>query len=379
MRLHHVLSLCAALATFGRDASAEKLRDLVDVAGARENQLIGYGIVVGLQGTGDDVTVPYAAQSLNSLLTRLGLKIDQKQIRARNVAAVVVTATLPAFSKPGGKLDVTVSSIGNAKSILGGTVVQTLLKGADQKTYAVAQGNLIVGGFEAKGASGSSTKQGVTTSGRIPEGAIVEKEVATAFVTDGKLRLDLRTPGFATAARITDAVEKKLGAGIATASDGGAVLVKVPDAYSKKTVELVALLEDLEVAPVRKARVVINEKTGTIVASGDVRLAPVAIVHGGLTIVVKETPSVSQPPGAVIVPGGKGTIVAPGGGSTVTVPKSEIEVKEGDGTVKYLPGAASLSDVAAALGTLGLSPRALAGVLQALRSAGALEAEVVVQ
>lgn len=379
MRFTWILPLCAALCAFGRDASAEKLRDLVDVAGARENQLIGYGIVVGLQGTGDDVTVPYAAQSLNSLLTRLGLKIDQKQIKARNVAAVVVTTNLPAFSKTGGKLDVTVSSIGNAKSIVGGTLVQTLLKGADQKTYAVAQGNLLVGGYEAKGASGSSAKSGVTTSGRIPEGAIIEKEVVTAFVLDGKLRLDLRTPGFATAARISEAVEKKLGAGAASATDSGAVLVKVPEAYSKKTVELVALLEDIEVSPVRKARIVINEKTGTIVASGDVRLAPVAIVHGGLTIVVKETPTASQPPGGVLLPGPGGTIVAPGGGSTVVVPKTEIDVKEGDNTVKFLPGATSLSDVAAALGTLGLSPRALAGVLQALRSAGALEAEVVVQ
>ena len=378
MKLSWILPLCAALCAFGRDASAEKLRDLVDVAGARENQLIGYGIVVGLQGTGDDVTVPYAAQSLNSLLTRLGLKIDQKQIRARNVAAVVVTATLPAFAKTGGKLDITVSSIGNAKSIVGGTLVQTLMKGADQKTYAVAQGNLLVGGFEAKGASGSSTKQGVMTSGRVPEGAIVEKEVLTSFVQDGKLRLDLRTPGFSTASRITEAVDKKLGPGVATAADGGAVLVKVPDAYAKKTVELVALLEDLEVAPVRKARIVINEKTGTIVASGEVRLSPVAIVHGGLTIVVKETPTASQPGGPVIVPGAGGGVVAGGGGKTVVVPKSDVEVKE-EHIVKFLAGAATLSDVAAALGTLGLPPRSLAGVLQALRSAGALEAEVVVQ
>lgn len=371
MRLSWILPLCAALFTASKDAGAEKLRDLVDVAGARDNQLIGYGIVIGLQGTGDDVTVPYASQSLNSLLTRLGLKIDQKQIKAKNVAAVVVTANLPAFSKTGGKIDVNVASIGNAKSIVGGTLVQTLLKGADQKTYAVAQGNLLVGGYEAKGGTGSSAKSGVTTTGRIPEGAIIEKQVATSIVKDGMLELDLRTPGFATAARITEALDKKLGAGAASAPDGGAVLVKIPTEYAKKLVALIALLEEIEVAPVRKARVVINEKTGTIVASGDVRLSPVAIVHGGLTIVVKETPTASQPN-----PGG---ILAPGAGTTVVVPKTEIDVKEGDGAVKFLPGATSLSDVASALQTLGLPPRALAGVLQALRSAGALEAEVVIQ
>jgi flagellar P-ring protein precursor FlgI len=362
-----LFGLCAVALLSAPRVSADKLRDLTDVSGARENQLLGYGIVVGLQGTGDDVTVPYAAQSLQSLLLRLGVKIDQKQVKARNVAAVVVTATLPAFAKNGTKLDITVSSIGNAKSLVGGTLLQTMLKGADQKTYAVGQGNLLVGGFDAKGSSGSAVKSGVTTSGRIAEGALVEREVDAALVTGGKLKLELRTPGFAVAARIAEAIDTKLGAGTATAPDSGAVLVNVPAAYANKTVALIALLEDLEVVPVRRARVVVNEKTGTIVASGDVRLSAVAIVHGALTIVVKETPTASQP-GAMF-----------GTGTTVVVPKTEIETKEGDGKVKYLPQAPSLADVASALGTLGLPPRELAGVLQALRSAGALEAEVVVQ
>jgi flagellar P-ring protein precursor FlgI len=369
-KLIAALGIALSTSTLGGVAEADRLRDLADVSGARENQLLGYGIVVGLQGTGDDITVPYAQQSLNSLLIRLGVKIDQKQVRARNVAAVVVTATFPAFSKTGSKIDVTVSSIGNARSVVGGTLLQTMLKGADGKTYAVAQGSLLVGGFEAKGGSGSTTKQGVITTGRIPEGAIVEREIPANLVDKGAVTLELRTPGFGTAARVTDAIDKKFGEGTANATDGGAIVVKVPKAYEGKTVALIAALEDLEVTPVRRARVVVNEKTGTIVASGDVRLSPVAVVHGGLTIVVKETPTASQPNTGLL--GG-------GGGTTVVVPKTEIETKEGDGSVKYLPGAPSLADVAAALGTLGLPPRELAGVLQALRSAGALEAEVVVQ
>jgi flagellar P-ring protein precursor FlgI len=348
-------------------ARAEKIRDVADVSGARENQLIGYGLVTGLQGTGDDTNVPFTGQSVQSLLTRLGVKIDPTQVRLRNVAAVVVTATLPAFAKAGTKIDITVSSIGNAKSLVGGTLVQTVLKGADQKPYAVAQGNLILGGIDAKGSSGSSVKSGTTTSGRIPEGAIVEKEVAATLITNGALKLALRTPGFGLANNLVTVIDKKFGVGAASASDGGMVTVKLPAAYSAKPIAFIAEMEELEVVPVRRARVVINEKTGTIVASGDVRISPVAIVHGGLTIVIKETQTVSQPTTPFTA------------GSTVVTKSSEIEAKEGTRDVKYMPAAPTLSDVAAALGALQLSPRELSSVLQALRTAGALEAEVVVQ
>jgi flagellar P-ring protein precursor FlgI len=351
-------------------ARADKLRDLVDVAGARDNQLVGYGIVSGLSGTGDDISVPFASQSILSLLRRLGVQVDStqlQQMRLRNVAAVVVTATLPPFAKPGTKIDVTVSSIGNARSLSGGVLVQTVLKGPDQHAYAVAQGSMLLGGFEAHGGTGSSIRSGATGAGRIPEGAIVEREVPTALVTNGALKLELRTPGFTVAARIAAAVNAKLGGAAATPQDGGAVNVKVPPEYTSKFVEFVALLEDLDVTPVRRARVVINERTGTIVAGGDVRLSPVAVVHGNLTIVVKETPQASQP-------------VAPfGTGTTVVVPKTDIEASEGNHSVVYVPAAPTLSDVASALGMLGLSPRELASVLQALRAAGALEAEVLIQ
>lgn len=360
-------AVVAATCADAAPARAERVRDLCEIAGARENQLVGYGIVTGLQGTGDDLTVPFTAQTVLSLLRRLGIQADNKQLMLRNVAAVIVTATIPAFAKPGTKLDVTISSVGNARSLTGGVLVQSLLKGPDQKTYAVAQGSVVIGGFAAGGASGSSVKAGSTTAGRIPEGAIVEREISGSVVTNGELRLELRTPGFAVAARIAEAVNKKLGAAAASAPDSGAVVVKVPAAFQAKVVELVAQLEELEVVPVRRARVVINERTGTIVAGGDVRLAPSAVVHGGLTIVVKETPTPSQP-------------TAPfGSGTTVVTPKTEIQAHEPTKTATYLPAAPTLAEVASALGALGLPPRELASVLQALRAAGALEAELVVQ
>ena len=369
--MRHLAFLFVLLALFLYPplAKAERLRDLVDASGARENQLIGYGLVTGLGGTGDDVSVPFTAQSTLSMLRRLGVQVDSPQIRLRNVAAVIVTANLPAFSKQGTKIDITVSSIGNAKSLSGGQLVQTMLKGGDQKTYAAAQGALVLGGIEARGASGSSVKQGTLTAGRIPEGAIVEREVPAQIVEAGTLRLDLRIPGFTVASRIAEAVNAKF-PGSASALDGGVVKVKVPTGYETRPVELMAALEELEVTPVRRARVVINERTGTIVMGGDVRLAPAAIVHGNLTIVIKETPIVSQPNTGAF---GGGT------GSTVVVPRTDIKIEEPKKDVTYMKGAPTLGDVASALGVLGLSPRELAGVLQALRAANALEAEVVVQ
>jgi flagellar P-ring protein FlgI len=349
-----------------RPAKAERLRDLCDASGARENQLVGYGLVTGLGGTGDDASVPFTSQSVLSMLRRLGVQVDSPQIRLRNVAAVIVTAQLPAFAKQGTKLDITVSSLGNAKSLSGGTLVQTMLKGADQKTYAVAQGNLILGGFDAKGSTGSGSKQGSLTAGRIPEGAIIEREINAQIVTQGELRLELRTPGFTVASRIAEAVNAKFPKS-ATALDSGVVKVKVPAGFETKHVELMAALEDIEVTPVRRARVVINERTGTIVAGGDVRLNAAAVVHGNLTITVKEAPVVSQPTAAF------------GTGSTAVVNRSDVKVDEGKKDVTYMKAQPTLADVASALGSLGLSPRELTGVLQALRTANALEAELVVQ
>ncbi len=365
-KLSIVSRLVVVLALWSFGARAERLRDLADVEGARDNQLVGFGIVTGLGGTGDDTTVPFAQQAMLSMLRRLGIQVDPSQVRMRNVAAVTVTATLPPFARPGTKIDVTASSIGNARSLAGGVLVQTILKGADQRAYAVAQGSLLLGGFSAKGGSGSSVQSGSTTTARVPEGALVEREVPTTLVSGGALSLELRNPGFTVASRIVEAVNKKFD-GVASARDGGAVAVRIPPEYTAHLVDFVAALEELEVIPLRRARVVIDERTGTIVAGGDVRLAPVAVVHGSLTIVVKETPTVSQP----------GPLAR--AGTTAVVPRTEIETSEGNRSMVYVPAAPTLADVASALGTMGLSPREMASVLQALRGAGALEAEVVVE
>jgi flagellar P-ring protein precursor FlgI len=366
-------ALCAALLAViallrPAPAAAERLRDLTEVSGARENQLIGYGLVTGLNGTGDDVQVPFTGQSVLALLRRLGIQADPTALRLRNVAAVAVTATLPAFARPGTRIDVTVSSLGNARSLQGGVLVQTVLKGADQQPYAVAQGPLLVGGFQAGGATGSSVRAGSPTAARIVSGALVERDVSPVLVEEGRITLGLRTPGFTVAQRVAVAINQVF-ADAARARDSGSVVITLPGGTNAENlVAFLAQIEDIEVEPVRRARVVINERIGTVVAGGDVRLAPVAVVHGTLTIVVRETPQVSQPGG-----------IANPGARTAVVPQSEVTSTETNRPMIYLPAAATLSNVASALSTLGLTPRELSSVLDALRAAGALEAEVVIQ
>lgn len=349
-------------------ARADRLRDLCDVVGARDNQLVGYGVVTGLNGTGDDASAPFATQSLRALLRRLGVQIDARQIRLKNIAAVVVTATIPPFYRSGSKLDVTISSIGNARSLRGGVLVQTPLRGADRKTYAVAQGPMILGGFSASGGSGSSVQDGITTTGRIPNGALVEREIPTVFADRGKLQLALRTPDFSMAHRIVQALQKELGEGSARALDGGAVELKAPRNLADKPVELLARIADLEVDPVAFARVVINERTGTIVAGGDVRLSAVAIAQGGITISVQEQTTVSQPEPL-------------SRGETREVAESAVQTDEPRPAqaLTYLGGATTLAEVAQALSTFGVSPRELASILQALKAAGALRADILIQ
>jgi flagellar P-ring protein precursor FlgI len=348
-------------------ARADKVHDLVDVVGARENQLIGYGVVTGLNGTGDDISSPFATQSLRALLRRLGVQVDARQIRLKNVAAVIVTANIPAFARNGSKLDVVVSSMGNAKSLRGGVLIQTPLRGADRKTYAVGQGPLVLGGFSASGGSGSSVQENITTTARIPNGALIEREIKTVFATDGKVTLALRTPNFDTAMRVAEGLNKAMGEGTARALDGGSVEVKAPSELKNKPVELVSKLGEIEVDPGTLARVVLNERTGTIVAGGDVRLSPVAIAQGGITISVKESKEVSQP----------GAFAR---GQTAAVQRTDIEATEQKPpALTYVNGAASLAEVAQALSTFGVTPRELGSILQALKAAGALRAEVIVQ
>ncbi len=377
LRLFAGLVVALVVASVSTEARADKLRDIAEVSGARDNQLVGFGVVTGLAGTGDDSSAPIAAKATIEMLRRLGISVDPAQVKLKNVAAVVVTATLPPFAKSGTKLDITVSSIGNAKSLAGGTLVQSLLKGADQKTYAVAQGALIVG-------SGKD-KQSTTTAARIPGGALVEREVPTSISSGGEISLSLRSPSFSTATNLVRAIDQSIGEGSAHAKDGGSVIVKIPAKFKDDTVGLIAKLEDIEVATVKKARVVINEKTGTIVAGGDVRLAPAAIVHGGLTIVVKDpaAPRPAAAPAPATAAKGKGAkgkqSAAAAAAPAAPAPAAAPGVGGEGAPVRYLKGAASLSDVAAALGTLGLSARDLASVLSTLRTAGALEAEVVIE
>lgn len=348
-------------------ARADKLRDLCHVVGARDNQLVGYGVVTGLNGTGDDVSAPFAMQSLRALLRRLGIQVDGRQLRLRNVAAVIVTTNIPPFARSGAKLDVTISSIGNARSLRGGVLVQTPLRGADRNTYAVAQGPLIVGGFSGSGRSGGGVQSNVTTTARLPGGALVEREIPTAITKKGKVQLALHVADFLTAYRISEALNKELGNESAKALDAGIIEVKVPDKFKKNEVGLLATIGEIEVVPATSARVIVNERTGTIVAGGDVRLLPVAISQGGITISVTEQAEASQPNPLAE-------------GETAVVERTEVDVAEQTPpALTFVDGAATLADVAQALSTFGVTPRELASILQALKAAGALRAQVVVQ
>jgi flagellar P-ring protein precursor FlgI len=354
---------------FAAPARADHVKDLCDVVGVRENQLVGYGVVTGLTGTGDDASAPFATQSLLSLMRKLGVQAEGTSIRLKNVAAVLVTANIAPFARPGTRLDVTVSSIGNARSLQGGVLVQTPLYGADGRVYAVSQGSLIVGGMEAHGASASMQKNSPNAA-RIPDGALVERLVQTTFSEKGKIVYSLRQPDFLLAQRISEAIDKEMGSKVSVAVDGGAVSVTL--ASEDVAVATIARLGEIDVSAPSVARVVINERTGTIVAGGDVQLAPVAIATGGLTVLIRETPDVSQP------------IAPAGGGTTKVMPRTEVGADEnGPGkngnTMAYVKGAARLADVASALSSLGISPRELVNVLSALKSAGALRATLVVQ
>jgi flagellar P-ring protein precursor FlgI len=339
------------------------LRDLVSVEGVRSNQLVGYGLVVGLQSTGDTLrNSQFTQQSLTAMLERMGVNVAGQQLQTRNTAAVVVTATLPPFARQGSPLDISVSSLGDAKSLQGGTLMVTPLIGADGEVYAVGQGPVVVGGFQAQGAA-QAVKQGVQTSGRIPGGATVERELPNTLDNMSTVRLALHTPDFTTASRIEQAINSRLG-GIANAIDLGTVDVRVPITYQRRVTALLAQIERIEVRPDTPARVVIDEKSGTIVVGAEVKLDSVAVAHGNLTVRVTETAQVSQP-GAF------------SRGRTAVTPKTDIDVNDHtDRNLHIMPRAATLRDLVAGLNALGLGPRDLIQVLNALKAAGALHAEL---
>ncbi|MDD9946751.1 MAG: flagellar basal body P-ring protein FlgI [Myxococcales bacterium] len=361
-----LVMLSGYLGPWAGRARATRIQELCDVRGVRRNQLIGYGLVVGLAGTGDSGQARFTVQSTAAMLRRLGATIDPRSIQTKNAAAVMVTASIPAFANPGTRIDVVVSSLGNAKSIEGGTLLQTPLYGADRKVYAVAQGPLLIGGFSAA-AGGNSVRENHTTVGRIPEGAIVERRAPTPKLSKRGMVLQLRRPSFVTASRIVDAINRALGSGVARAQDGATVMLKVPDGLSGDPVGLLARVQLLEVQADAPVRVVIDERTGTVVVGAGVRIAEVAVAQGGLTVEVVRRPQVSQP--GPFSPGGQTRVVKP----------TEVKAQIRDGAMYHLRETASLSDVVDALNALGARPRNLISIFQALRAAGALQAEFEVQ
>jgi flagellar P-ring protein precursor FlgI len=343
-------------------AHADRIKDLTTIGGVRDNHLTGFGIVIGLDGTGDDARSPVVKSALQKMLKKLGVTIDANDMKSKNVAAVMITAELPPFAKPGMAIDITVSSMGNAKSLMGGTLLAAPLKGADQqRTWAIAQGALSVGGFAAEGGSGSSTKKNHTLSGLLPRGAIVEAAAPTEMPKH-EIALILKQPDFTTATRMRDAIGKALGApDRARLVDAATVTVSIPKGVDAST--LIAKLEAIDVDPDVKAKVVVDEKTGTVVIGEAVTLRTAAITFGSLTVEVSETPIASQPE-------------ALGKGSTKVLPRSDIKVNEGDNPLRVVGKAATVGDVAAALAALGAKPRDLVSILRALRAAGALRADL---
>ncbi len=344
----------------------ERVKDVASVFGVRENQLVGYGLVVGLDGTGDQTTqTPFTIQSLNNMLGQLGLTPEAGNPQLRNVAAVMVTADLPPFSKPGQRIDVTVSSMGNATSLRGGTLLMTPMKGADGQTYSIAQGNLIVGGFGAEGQDGSRITVNVPSVGRIPNGATVEREVPTAFAQGDHVTLNLNRPDFTTANRLVETVNDTFGPGVAHALDGSSVRVRAPQNPDQR-VGFVAELENLPIergAP--PARVIVNSRTGTVVIGSSVQVTPAAVSHGSLTVTISEAPQVVQPqPFAE--------------GETAVQPQTDIAIQQDDSTMFLFDPGTSLDEIVRAVNNVGAAPGDLVAILEALREAGALRAELVV-
>ncbi len=360
--------LASAALWWPAPADAMRLKEVASVQGVRTNQLVGYGLVVGLDGTGDQTTsTPFTTQSLTALLQQMGVTVPAgtSTMQLKNVAAVMVTAQLPPFAQPGQLLDVTVSSMGNAKSLRGGTLIATPLKGADGQIYALSQGNLIVGGAGAS-AAGSKVQVNTLNAGRVPEGATVERAVPTPLSQGDYLQLDLNSNDYNTAREVERAVNAKMGAGVAQAIDGRVVRVRMPAGTDAR----VGFMADIENLPLElaapAAKVVINARTGSVVVNQMVTLNPCAVAHGGLSVTINSTPVVSQP------------TAFSSGGSTVAKDKADITIRQEPGSLIQLPAGTRLTEVVKALNTLGATPQDLLAILQAMKSAGALNAEIEV-
>jgi flagellar P-ring protein precursor FlgI len=347
------------------DAHAVRIKDIVDIKGVRQNQLVGYGLVVGLEGTGDSDDSLFTIQSLASLLEKMGVTVQTKDIEdVENVAAVMVTADLPPFASLGSRFDVLVSSIGDAENLQGGTLLFTPLKGADGKVYAVAQGPVSTGGFTVSGNSGDQIQKNFPTVGRVVGGALVEKEIQSDFNRKNSLTLALHQPDFTTASRVAEAINRAFYSPLAQTENAGSIHVSVPENYLGNTVQFVTLIESLGVTPDMVSKVVVNERTGTVIMGENVRITTIAIAHGNLSIQIDESQNVSQP-----LPFSRG-------GQTVVTPESELMVQEGKNPIFLVESGVSIGEVVKALNALGVSPRDLIAIFQALKAAGALQAEL---
>ena len=353
-------------AEFGRGnaAWAARIKDLAAIKGVRSNQLSGYGLVVGLDGTGDKSGTRFTRQSLVNMLKRMDIDVDPNLVRVKNVAAVMVTAKMPPFARVGNRIDVLVSSIGDAQSLVGGTLVLTQLKGADGRVYALAQGPLSVGGFGAQGGSGSSVTKNHLLAGRIAGGASIEREIPVALSEKTSLTLTLFNPDFTTALRMSDSINTALGEAVSQALDSGTLQLRVPDAFQNRVSGFLAKLEALHVEPDAVARIVVNEKTGTVVIGENVRISTVAVAHGNLSITIKESFNVSQPAPFARV------------GETVVTPESDVTVEEPKEQLMIVQGGATIGELVRALNAIGVTPRDLISIFQSIKAAGALQAEL---
>jgi len=368
--LRTLIAVAAVLASaalwWPAPAQAMRLKEVASVQGVRNNQLVGYGLVVGLDGTGDQTTsTPFTTQSLAAMLQQMGVTVPPgTNMQLKNVAAVMVTAQLPPFAQPGQQIDVNVSSLGNAKSLRGGTLIATPLKGADGQVYALAQGNLIVGGAGAS-AAGSKVQINHLSAGRVPEGATVERAVPTPLSQGDTLQLDLNSNDFNTAREVARAINTKMGNGVAQALDGRVVRVRMPEGTDAR-VAFMADIENIDIAlATPAAKVVINARTGSVVVNQSVTLNPCAVAHGSLSVTINSTPVISQP-----APFSKG--------ETVSRDKADITIKQEPGSLISLPAGTRLADVVKALNSLGATPQDLLAILQAMKTAGALNAEIEV-
>jgi len=361
-------ALCAALIALAlpiQAGASSRIKDLANVEGVRQNQLIGYGLVVGLNGTGDTLNnIPFTKQSLQAMLERLGVNVRGQTLRTGNVAAVMVTANLPPFGTQGTRIDVTVSALGDSKSLQGGTLLVTPLLGADGNVYAVGQGSVAIGGFQAEGEA-SKIVRGVPTVGRIANGALIEREIEFNLNRQSQLRMALRNPDFTTAKRIAAAINDYIGAPTAEPLDPGTISLTVPAVFRGNVVKLLTEIEQLQVEPDEAAKIVIDERSGIIVMGRDVRVSMVAVAQGNLTVTITETPQVSQP-------------AAFSRGQTAVVPRTRIGVQEDGKKLAVVKDGVSLQQLVDGLNALGIGPRDLIAILQAIKAAGAIQADIEV-